>query len=296
MNEPLINIGEVEYLKICTLLDDYSGYESPFLGQHGISLLLEVLSGDMYKRILLDVGQSADPVLHNAKLFGILPDSIDMIYISHCHYDHTAGLVGMLKEINKEIPVAAHPSIFRENYVFDPYLRNIGITGENSREKIIESGGNLVLLDQPFHLMNGVISTGEVERVVDFEKQGIGTYNIENGKVVSDRIIDDISIVVNIKNKGLFIVSGCSHSGIVNIIKHAVKITGVDKVYGLIGGLHLIKADNVRINKTVEALMEMDLQLVVAGHCTGLNALSKLSNAFKERFQLLHSGKVIEIK
>lgn len=295
MSEPLINIGEVEQLKIFTLLDDYSGYESPFLGHHGISLLLDVVSGNVNKRILLDAGQSADPILYNAKLHGIDPDIIDMIFISHCHYDHTAGLVGILKEINKEIPVVAHPTMFRENYIFKPYLRNIGVTRENGREAIIENGGQLALLDEPFHLMNGVISTGEVERVVDFERQGIGTYNIEDGKVVPDKIIDDLSIVVNVKDKGLFIVSGCSHAGIVNIIKHAVKITGINKVYGLIGGLHLIEAADERIDKTVEALLEMNLELVVAGHCTGMKALSKLSTAFKDRFELLHSGKVIEI-
>lgn len=295
MNEPLINIGEVEQLKIFTLLDDYSGYESPFLGHHGISLLLDVVSGNVNKRILLDTGQSADPILYNAKLHSIEPDNIDMIFISHCHYDHTAGLVGMLKEIDKEIPVVAHTSMFRENYIFKPYLRNIGVTRENSKEAIIENGGQLVLLDEPFNLMEGVISTGEVDRVVDFERQGIGTYNIEDGKIVPDKIIDDLSIVLNIKDKGLFIVSGCSHAGIVNIIKHAVNITGISKVYGLIGGLHLIEADDERIDKTVEALSEMDLKLVVAGHCTGLKALGRLSDAFKDRFEILHSGKVINV-
>lgn len=296
MSKPLINIGEVEQLKIFTLLDDYSGYESPFLAHHGISLLLEIVSGDVNKRILLDVGQSADPILYNAKLLGIDCNNIDEIFISHCHYDHTAGLVGILKEIDKEIPVIAHPTIFRENYIFKPYLRNIGVTKENGREAIINNGGQLVLLDEPFHFMEGVISTGEIERAFDFEGHNIGTYNIEDGKVIPDKLIDDLSIVINIKDKGLFIVSGCSHAGIVNIINHAIKITGINKVYGLIGGLHLIEATDDRINKTVEALRKMDLQLVVAGHCTGLNALSKLSSVFKERFELLHSGKVIEIK
>ncbi len=295
MNKPLIHIGEADQLKIYTLLDDYSGYESAFLGHHGISLLLDVASGKENKRILLDVGQSADPILYNARLLGIDMNSIDMIFISHCHYDHTAGLTGILKKIDREIPVIAHSTIFRENYIVNPYLRNIGITKENGREAIVENGGNIVLVDDPFNLMQGVISTGEVNRVTDFEIQGIGTYNINDGKVVPDKIADDMSIVLNIKDKGLFIVSGCSHSGIVNIIHHAVRITGVEKVYGLIGGLHLIEADDERIEKTVDALSNMDLELVVAGHCTGLKALSKLQVVFGDKFQLLHSGKAISI-
>ncbi len=295
MSKPLIDMGEVDALRIYSLLDDYSGYESPFLGHHGISLLLDVVAGDENRRILLDAGQSADPILYNAKLHNIDMSSIDMIFISHCHYDHTGGLVGVLKEIGREIPVVAHPTIFRENYIFEPHLRNIGITRENGREAITENGGQLVLLDEPFHLMEGVISTGEVNRATDFERQGIGTYNIEDGRIVPDRLMDDMSIVVNIKGKGLFIVSGCSHAGIVNIVRHAVKITGVEKVYGLAGGLHLIKADDERIDKTVEALKEMNLKLVAAGHCTGLKALSRLSTVFEEKFELLHSGKVISI-
>lgn len=289
------NIGEVEQLKVITLLDDYSGYESPFLGHHGISILLDLASKGIRKKVLLDVGQSAEPIFYNMKLLGIKPESIDMIVLSHCHYDHTGGLAAMLREIKKEIPVVAHPTIFRENYIFSPCLRNIGMAGENCRQKIIESGAQLVLVDEPFRLMDGLVSTGEVKRVTDFEVQGIGTYNIEDGKVVPDKIIDDLSLVVNIKDKGLLVVAGCSHAGIINIIKHAVKITGISKVYGVIGGFHLIEASEERINKTVGALAEMGLELVVSGHCTGLKALSRMSEQLGDKFTLLHAGKIIDL-
>lgn len=295
MSEQIINIGEVDGLKVTVLIDNSSGYDSPLLAQHALSLLIDIKTGNTNKRILLDVGQSAEPILHNMKCLDILPESIDMIYVSHCHYDHTRGLVDMLTAINKEIPIIAHLSMFRDNYINDPYLRNIGITSKNSRERIVRNGGQMVFVDKPFRLMDGVASSGEVERVTDYESTGIGAFNIINGDLVPDYILDDLALIVNVKGKGLFILSGCSHSGIINIVKHAVNVTGIDKIYGVMGGLHLINSSDEIIAKTAEELQKMKPELVVAGHCTGLKATSVLSDMFGKKFNAMHSGKVIDI-
>ncbi|MEA3460205.1 MAG: MBL fold metallo-hydrolase, partial [Chloroflexota bacterium] len=276
----MFKVREVDSVEIVTLVEDYAGYETSFLAQHGISILLDAKSGDVHKRVLMDVGQSSEPILHNMGILGIDPTSIDMIFLSHCHYDHTRGLVGMLQAIQKEdIPIIAHPTIFRENYVLKPYLRHIGITEENSRERIKESGGCLFLVKEPFELLPGVISTGEVERTTDFEEAQIGSYNVENGELVEDQILDDMSIVVNAKGKGLVIVIGCGHAGLINIIKHSTKITGVNRIEGVVGGFHLIEASKERIEKTVEALSKLDLGWVFAGHCTGFAANKAMSTA-----------------
>jgi 7,8-dihydropterin-6-yl-methyl-4-(beta-D-ribofuranosyl)aminobenzene 5'-phosphate synthase len=289
------NIGQVESVKITTLLDDYAGYETSFYAQHGISLLVEACSGGVCKRILLDVGQSGKPILHNMELLGIDPVSIDAVFLSHCHYDHTQGLVEILKAVGKGIPVIGHPSIFRENYVLKPFIRNIGITEENGVQAIKAAGGQLFLTGETFEIMPGVFSTGEVERTVDFEKQGIGTYNLEDGHISGDRIIDDLSIVVNVNGKGLVVVVGCSHAGIVNIIRHARKITGVEKVAAVIGGFHLIEASKERIQKTAAALKEMDIELLAPGHCTGLKASAEIARELGNRFAQLHVGKIVDI-
>jgi 7,8-dihydropterin-6-yl-methyl-4-(beta-D-ribofuranosyl)aminobenzene 5'-phosphate synthase len=224
-----------------------------------------------------------------------------MIVLSHCHFDHTGGLKGMLDKINKNIPIIAHTDIFRENYMFKPCLKNIGMTGDNTREKITASGGQLVLTDKSVRLMDGVVTTGEVERTTEFEKSFIGSYNLEDGKMIPDDIKDDISIVTTVKDKGIFIITGCSHAGIINIIKHAQKITGIEKVYGIIGGLHLIESPNEtelskeRILKTAKSFAEMNLELVVAGHCTGILALNEIKNAVGDKFVQLHSGQIIEL-
>jgi 7,8-dihydropterin-6-yl-methyl-4-(beta-D-ribofuranosyl)aminobenzene 5'-phosphate synthase len=287
INDP----GEVESVKIFTLLDNYAKFDSPFLAQHGLSILLNITTKNVEKNLLLDTGSTADTILHNMNILGLKPDSIDMIFLSHCHYDHTGGLIGLLEAINKEVPIIAHPSIFRENYSFRPSLQfNPVMTEEHSKQAINDNKGRLVLIHEPFNLMDGVISTGEVERTVDFEGPGIEAYNVKDGKIVHDALMDDMSLVINIKNKGLFVVTGCSHAGIINILKHAMKITGINRIYGVMGGFHLISATDERINKTISFFQEMNIELVLGGHCTGFNALSKMADELGEKLRCLNSG------
>ena len=197
----MAKIGELDSAKVTVLLDDYAGYESRFLAQHGISILLEAVYEGKQYRILLDVGQSAYPILHNMELMGISPSSIDAIVLSHCHYDHTGGLVEFLKAAGKrDFPIVAHPDIFRENYAFRPIIQNIGVSQDNSREAVEEAGGRMCLVWEPLEIMPGVMVTGEVPRRRDFEKPGIGTWNVKDGKVTPDEIVDDISIVVKVKD------------------------------------------------------------------------------------------------
>jgi len=286
----------VNSVKIVTILDDYAGYETSFLAQHGIAILLEVRRNDVRKRILMDTGQSALPILHNMKLLDIDPASIDAVVLSHCHYDHSQGLVDILKAIGRnDVPVIAHPGIFRSNYVFKPFIRNIGITRENGREAIEDVGGLLVLVDEPFEIMPGVIVTGEVPRKRDFEKQGIGTWNLDEGKFTPDEIVDDLSLAVKVKGKGLSIISGCSHAGIVNIIDWSKDLAEESRVDLVIGGFHLIEASTERIEKTAQALKNLDVGRVVTGHCTGLAALSEFSRVLGDRFEQLHVGTTVQM-
>jgi 7,8-dihydropterin-6-yl-methyl-4-(beta-D-ribofuranosyl)aminobenzene 5'-phosphate synthase len=286
--------GLVDSLRITVLMEDYAGYEAKYWGSHGIALLLDITSGTQKKRLLLDVGQSPEALIHNMEVAGIEPGSIDMIFISHCHYDHTLALSGILERINKEIPVIGHPDIFRKNYSMEPFIREIGATDENKPERLIELGAQLILVREPFRLMQGVISTGEIKRRTDFEGAGIGTYNIENGRFVPDGLKDDMSLVLNLKGKGLMIATGCSHAGIINIIEHARDITGIDKLYGIIGGLHLIKADDRLIGQTIDHMENLNPDVVIPGHCTGHKAQYRFWERFGDRYRLMYSGKVFE--
>lgn len=273
-------------VKIYTLVDDYSGYESPFLGHHGISFLIEHRG----RHILFDTGQSEKPVLYNMSMLGLEPGDIDYIFLSHCHYDHTGGLLGMLKAIKKRVPIIAHPLIFRKHFVMKPYLRHVGIPF--SKEEI-EKFGELYLVDEPFQIVEGIYLTGEIRKREDFEKATLDLYTVKDGKVVRDELLDDMSLVVNIP-EGLVIISGCSHAGIVGTIKRAIEITGVREVRAVIGGFHLVDASGDRIRQTIEAFKELGVEEVYTGHCTGLRAEAEFLKTYGDRFHKLHSGMVIE--
>ncbi len=292
----MAEIGELNSLKITVLTEDSVLYESHYLGQHGVSFLLEGVKGSDVMRILVDVGQNSQALLNNMKLMNISPLIIDAVVLTHCHYDHTQGVARMLKEIGKrDIQVIAHRDIFRLNFVTEPYLRHVGIMPGDSREEIEEAGGSLLLTKDPVKLMSGITTTGEVKRQTDFEQVGIALKTIEGGEVVDDQMLDDISVVANVNGKGLVIVTGCSHAGIVNIARHAVELTGCDKIEGILGGLHLIDASDVRIRRTSEELAKLNPGWICAGHCTGFKAQVELYLAFRERFSPLQTGMQFEI-
>ncbi len=287
----MAEIGELDSLKITVLTEDSVLYESHYLGQHGVSFLLEGVKGSDVMRILVDVGQNSQALLNNMKLMNILPSIIDAVVLTHCHYDHTQGVAKMLREIGKrDIQVIAHRDIFRLNFVTEPYLRHVGIMPGDSREEIEKAGGSLLLTRDPVQLMSGITTTGEVKRQTDFEEVGIALKTIEGGEVVDDQMLDDISVVANINGKGLVIVTGCSHAGIVNIARHAVELTGCEKIEGILGGLHLVDASDVRIRRTAEELSKLNPEWICVGHCTGFKAQVELYLTFRERFSPLQTG------
>lgn len=287
----MAEIGELNSLKITVLTEDSVLYESHYLGQHGVSFLLEGAKGSDVMKILVDVGQNSQALFNNMKLMNISPSIIDAVVLTHCHYDHTQGVAKVLKEIGRrDIQVIAHRDIFRLNFVTEPYPRHVGIMPGDSREEIEKAGGSLLLTKDPVKLMSGITTTGEVKRQTDFEEVGIALKTIQNGEVVDDQMLDDISVVANVKGKGLVIVTGCSHAGIVNIAKHAIELTGCEKIDGILGGLHLVDAPDVRIKRTVEELAKLSPEWICAGHCTGFKAQVELYLAFRERFSPLQTG------
>jgi 7,8-dihydropterin-6-yl-methyl-4-(beta-D-ribofuranosyl)aminobenzene 5'-phosphate synthase len=288
--------GVLDSLGLTVLADDCVLYESPYLGQHGASFLLEGTSGGNTKRVLVDVGQHFEALLHNMQIMGISPSVIDTIVLTHCHYDHTQGVARLLRETGrKDIQVIAHPSIFRQHFVTEPYHRQVGIMPGDSKAEIEKAGGKLSLTREPAVIMPGIMTTGEVKRLTDFEKVNVAVKTIENGMVVDDFMLDDISVVANVKDKGLVIITGCSHAGIINIAYQAIEVTGCHKLEGIIGGLHLIEASDTVINRTAADLAKLNVAWISAGHCTGFKAQAELYRVFGERFSPLRTGMRFEI-
>ncbi len=285
----------MEYLDkiiITVIAEDSVLYESPYWGQHGISFYLEAFKDKIKSNILVDVAQNSQALLYNMKLLSIDPCSIDAIVLTHCHYDHTQGVVEILRAIGKkDLPIIAHPDIFRLNFITSPYLRHVGIMSGDSKKMIEENGGTLYLTDESFTIMPGLITTGEVFRQTNFEEVGIPLKTISNeNKIVEDIMKDDISVVASLKDQGMIVITGCSHAGIVNILKHSSKLLGLKKFRAILGGFHLIEASRDRIDKTVEALSLLDIDFISAGHCTGFEAQVALYEKFKNKFLPLHTG------
>lgn len=282
----------LDKLAITIVAEDSVLYESPYWGQHGISFFLEAYKNNNKSNILVDVGQNSEALLHNMSLLNIQPSSIDTIVLTHCHYDHTLGIVELLKAIGKDdLPIISHPSIFRLNFIVNPFLRHVGVMNCDSERKIRESGGTLYLTGDPLQIMPGILTTGEVKRQTDFEEVGIALQTITNDcNVVEDKMKDDISVIANVRNEGIVIISGCSHAGIVNITKQSIDISKTNKIKAIIGGLHLVEAPIERIKKTVDALSKFDISLISAGHCTGFLAQVELYQTFREKFLPLHTG------
>ena len=242
-------------------------------------------------RVLVDTGLSPGPLLNNMGILGIDPKSIDSIFLTHCHYDHTGGLGGLLEKTREDVPIVAHPSVFRRCYVKKPSLRFIGIPERSGRDVIEARGGRLVLRSGAYEFMPGVVTTGEVERRTSYEPLE-NVFNDVDGELVQDPELDDMSLVVNIRDRGLVILAGCSHAGIVNIMMQARRMTGVEKIHAVIGGFHLRVAGDEQLSKTIDELSKADA--VSAGHCTGFKALKAISDRMGDRFSLLQCGTVLE--
>ena len=271
----------------------------PVQADGGFCLVIDVYRGLRHKRILIDGGYCTEIVLHNMELMGIDPATIDAAVLSHGHPDHLTGLTGVIKAIGHEVPLYVHPDAFIPRSILQPDGYSMDyINRALSRQALTEAGARIVEITQPVEIAPGFMLTGEIERVEEFEKEVPGgRVRFVDGRMEPDPIVDDIGFVANIKDKGLLAATMCGHAGIVNTVRHCCKIAGGEnKVFGAMGGFHLGHAavSQEKINTTVQRLKEMDAQVVIPLHCSGMVTRLRVAEVLPEAYISAGAATVLE--
>ncbi len=255
--------------------------------EHGVSTLITVINAGRRETILFDTGVTPDGALHNIDVLGIHLDEIQAIVLSHGHIDHTRGMDGLLDRLGKRrMPILLHPDAFLKRRLVIHDDKVVDLPPPSLRD--LEREGIELLVERgPSFLVNGaVLVTGQIERTTDFET-GMKNQQAEiDGEWLPDPwVYDDQAIIINVRNKGLVVITGCGHAGVVNILRQARAQTGVEQIYAVIGGFHLTgPAFEPIIPQTIAALQQLNPAVVVPAHCTGWRATHGIARAMPEAF------------
>jgi len=263
-------------MKITTLVENsISTGLAPLMGEHGLSFFIETED----RKILFDTGKGLT-LLSNADALGINLKTIDTVVLSHGHYDHAGGLKYLIKR-NNSFTVIAHPQIFDNKLVLrDNKYHSIGIHGD--KKILADSGIKIKLEKEPVSISGKIITTGEIPMETDFEDVEPIFYLDKNGNKTPDTLIDDRSLILDTK-KGMVIIFGCAHRGIINTLKYATKLTGNKKVHAILGGLHLMSADDEKLKKIFRCLKDYGIEKMILGHCTGFYTTARFVNEFGDK-------------
>jgi 7,8-dihydropterin-6-yl-methyl-4-(beta-D-ribofuranosyl)aminobenzene 5'-phosphate synthase len=274
-------------VRVTVLCENTVGRSNGTIGEHGFSCFLETSAGNF----LFDTGNGAG-LLHNARLLGLDLATVQTIVLSHGHFDHAGGMEDALGATGP-IEVVAHPEIFRERFWQGQHeRRSNGMPF--SRLQLENLGARFRLQRELFTIAPGVHFSGEIPRITSFES---GDPHLvvpeEEGTFAPDPFLDDASLLVE-TGKGLLLLLGCAHAGMVNIMHHAVASTGLS-IHAVLGGTHLAPADKLQVEGTLQALREFKVQKIGVSHCTGLPRAAQLSTEFPGRFFFASVGSVLEL-
>lgn len=307
-------IHELEKVEILTLLDNYidmtatdnseiihragsrvkGEIRKSILAEHGFSAVIRTTAEGRTRMMLFDFGFSEIGAAYNARQLGVPMGEIEAIALSHGHSDHMGGfreLVGMIGRPGIELVV--HPGVFKA-----PRYVKVGAEQFKSffprfTREMTEEAGVRVVEAKGFHPMldGDVLFLGQIPRQTTFETGLPNAYYEEGGAEKKDAIEDDTSLVMNLKGKGLVVLSGCAHSGIVNTVRYACEATGVEKVHAVMGGFHLNgPAFAPIVGRTIEELRGIAPRYIVPTHCTGRQSIQRIEAAMPEGFILNMSG------
>ena len=279
-----------EDLQIVTVSENTSTGRG-LLGEWGLSVFIK--TPDLH--ILLDAGASG-AISQNLDSLGIDPVRIGTLVLSHGHSDHTGGLhTLLLKRQKRELNIVAHPAVWAPKYSKDRSTGNLRYAGlPFNREELESLGARFSLTAEPTWITADIVTSGLEPMETEFEAVAESLYVREGGEFVQDPMEDDQSLFLKTE-LGLVIILGCAHRGVVNVIRHARKLTGVERVYMVLGGTHLGPASEQQVLSTISALREIGIRRLGVSHCTGLKVASRLAREFGEKFFFNNVGTTIEL-
>jgi 7,8-dihydropterin-6-yl-methyl-4-(beta-D-ribofuranosyl)aminobenzene 5'-phosphate synthase len=239
----------------------------------------------------MDAGTSTIALLHNAHTLGLnLEEEVDDFFLSHGHFDHFASLPAFLSKARRGVTIHLHPDVFLERRI------NLAIFGlpdkidlpQLDEDDLVRAGAAIEKTKSAITIASGlVMATGDAERVTEFERGFPLAEAKIDGNWVVDPFHDDQGLVVKVRGKGLVIIGGCSHAGIINTVRHAQRVTGTDKVHAVMGGFHLTGAMFEPVIKpTITEMKRLEPDFVVPMHCTGWKAIKQFAEEMPQQFLL----------
>ena len=274
------------------------GVPDALIAEPGFSALVRLRRGDRERTLLFDTGVSPDGMVENMRRLGISPGEIEVIVLSHGHWDHVTGMEGLVRTLGRtRLPVTIHPEFWSRRRIRFPGLDPAELPA-TSRFALEGMGFEITEERQPSFVLDGcALVTGEVDRTSEFETGFRGHEARREGQWEPDPLIlDDQALVVRVRDEGLLVLSGCGHAGIVNTVRYAQKLTGERRIAAIVGGFHLSgPMFEPIIAPTVEALAELSPSLLVPAHCTGFLACHHLAGRFPEAFVMGTVGTTIKL-
>ncbi|MDY6834033.1 MAG: MBL fold metallo-hydrolase [Chloroflexota bacterium] len=255
------------------------------LAEWGLSILVE--TDDIV--MLLDTGASIS-VTHNATAMGIDLSRIDKIVLSHGHSDHTGGLQQVITRIRNEVEVIAHPDVWDSKYSSRRSRTGYAYSGIPFQREWLENlGASFTTSAEPVWLSENVLITGEIPMVTEYEELDPGLFVKKHEEYHPDPLLDDRSIVIR-SPQGLIVICGCAHRGVINTLRKAQQLTGEDHVYAIVGGIHLFRSSEERLELTIAEFRDMGVERIGVSHCTGLPASARMNLEFGDGFFYNNAG------